>query len=164
MAYDPTKTTVRQRILANIVSTLSGINTPAYATKLSAQQVKLWDGNLVKANLSPFVVVMPLVEERSDAADPLIEVSMKLVLRIAAKGIEAQTQLEKLLADISVALQADPYRGTFDTGFDTRNNARTTAVLSCQVFDPVEGQPLAEAFMDVLVEYGHLRTDPTTPY
>lgn len=169
MVYDPSRSTVRSQIIENLRTTLVAMSSPDYVHTLGEQNVRTYDGSLQGFNSWPCAAIVPMQDERSDAANPLVEITQRFAITFAVQGTDVdgnawREQMDRLCAEITHALTVDPYRGTTDTEFDTRRTARTTQIIAAQIFDTAHNDNLGMGVIDLVVEYAHLYTDPTTPY
>ncbi len=150
--------TVRERILANIKTTLEAVTTVnGYNFDFTTETVQRWSmhGNSIVD--VPMVVVSAGDEEERDAPHPYEECVLHIYLDtfvVHAEGdnVATDTYLNRLQGDIKKAVLIDGTRA---------GNAIQTQVLGTTPFETTEGQPYAGIIIEIAVRYRHLRSDPT---
>jgi len=153
MTWPGAGVTVREQILDNIDTVLAGIVTPTYAT--TVRQVRRWNENVLQ-NLTtfPLVVVVPFAESINQAeVSPLMVHDLEIGLVLAVRGSDWQDQLDKLAADVRVALMTDWTRG---------GKAENTILQSCTFYEPNKDSPVAQAQVDLRVRFRTLFSDPAS--
>lgn len=153
MAYDPSATPVRERILQNVETVLLSIGPPSYGT--DTPHVRRWNGN-ADENIptTPAVLIVPLPETSDDEVSCMVRHTMELGLIAVLRTDTWPAEINKFLADMRVALLADPSRGGI---------AVTTRITDENVADNDPAENLGSAQMIVQVHYRTLYDDPNTP-
>jgi len=150
--------TVRERILANIKTTLEGITVAnGYNFDFTSGTVERWSmhGNSIVD--IPMVVISAGDEEEHDAPYPYEECVLHVYLdtffvHAESDNVATDTYLSRLQGDIKQAVLIDGTRG---------GNAVDTKILGTTPFETTEGQPYAGIIIEIAVRYRHLRNDPT---
>lgn len=158
MTYDPSATSVKELILANILSTIEAIDTPAYSCKLLGR-VQRTQGNVVQSSkLFPFVVIVEQGAEHSDRMTERVETFLRVAVMVGVSDAKTwRTSIQKILSDIKVALLSTPQRGSGPQG----GYAVSTEVLDETVFDAPG--PIGTGQLDIQVLYRTAYLDPTSP-
>lgn len=153
MPYDPTRTPIRELILQDIEEKLGDIQgASSYASTVPF--VRRWNGNvLLNIPSYPCALVVPLTERSDDGRSTLIEHVMEIGIVLGVRASTWMTDINKLLADVRVALLTDPSRD---------GNAVTTRVVEEEVFDGDPRQNIGSAQVVVEVHYRTNYDDPTT--
>ncbi len=149
-------TTVREKILANIQSTLQTITTlNGYDNTIVS--VQRWDkrGNALKD--VPCVIVSSGPEQKDESPHPMFTCHLTVYLDVWIRQDAADTTvtdsiLSSLLGDIGKALMVDYTRGGFAKNTVMRNNVP---------FESVEGQPHAGIIIEIEIVYQHQRNNPS---
>lgn len=149
--------TVRERILANIKTTLEGVTVAGgYNNTLASVQRWKQSGNTFEE--VPCVIVAAGPEQENEEPNPNVTCRLTVFLGIWTRQAESDpaasdTVLNSILGDIKKALRVDVTRGGY---------ARDTNILSNEPFDSIEGQPDIGLMVVLEVRYQHLQTDPET--
>ncbi len=152
MPYDPSRTPIRELILANVETTLDTIEPPSYAS--SKIWLRRWNANVVLSIPEyPCALIVPLAERSRDDRSALIEHDMELGIVLGVRSDTWMQDINALFADVRVALLTDPSRGTI---------AVTTRITEEEVFDGDPQQNLGSGQMIVEIKYRTLYEDPTT--
>lgn len=152
MPYNPANPPIREQILSNLVTSLSLIQTPGYTVNIA--KVRRWNGDTLDINEFPSIIVAPTGENHDDSRLSLISSVMSVSLYLVLRSSNWQTEINKFLADMRVAITADVTRGGY---------AVTTRILSDQVYDVSRTtDPVASASVDLEILYRTLYEDPTT--
>lgn len=148
---------VREQILADIVSTLEGVsiaNGSEYEFPGGVQRF-----NQEGASLSDYPgIVVTMVQERKESINiDLRDCALEIAVEIFAIDTEEITEgtasyVDRLAQDVEVALSADPQHGGLCTDAE---------VVSVSPFGLVGGMPYVGATITYLAQYRHLRTDPS---
>lgn len=149
MAYSPAADTIREQILVNIEETLLTIREPTYGSSLL--NVKRYIGNDFEVTNYPAVVIVPGLQRNDDQRLALIEHTLPVTLLLMVRGQGWRQKIERLLADVRVALLADYKRG---------GAALTTRSAGEEVFDSEPSSPLGAAQVDVSVIFRTQYHDP----
>ena len=148
--------TIRERILANIKTTLEAITiVNGYAnTILSVQR---WDkrGNALRQ--VPCIVINAGQEEKQMSPNPYFTCRLSVYLDVWIRQDEGDATatdviLSGILGDIEKALMVDNSRAGF---------AIDTNIKSNVPFETVEGQPHAGLTIEIEVLYQHTQSDPS---
>jgi len=144
---------VRENILANILTTLQGITTiNGYVNTISSVQRWSQDGNSL-ANV-PCIIVNAGQEDCEDRPGFITNCKLSVLLDVwSVKPTDTDTHLNSLLGDIKKSLMSDYTRGGY---------AIATRIKNILPFESTEGQPYCGLMVNVEVEYRHKTTDPTT--
>lgn len=154
MVYDPSRTPVDELVLQSIETALRGI-TVVDGYSQDMRSVERWGPNAINRTGSfPCAVVLPFEETHDDSRIALLHTSKEIGISLGVDTKDWKTQLEKLLADVQVALFADHTRGGV---------AVTTKILAKGIQDSTGSGSRAAAHVYVQVLYRTLRDDPTTP-
>jgi hypothetical protein len=147
--YTPALDSVREKILDNLASTLTAIAPPSYASTVAT--VKRFEGPF-EITSYPGICIVPGQETTDDTRISILSHELPVTLVLAVYDSQWREILNKLLADVRVAVLADWTRG---------GNALTTRVTNQEVVDSSPSQPIALAQMDLVVLYRTLYADPT---
>ncbi|MBL8013735.1 MAG: hypothetical protein JNN05_07790 [Candidatus Omnitrophica bacterium] len=148
--------TIRERILANIKTTLESITTSnGYANTIAS--VQRWDKRGNALRLVPCIVVNAGQEEKEMSPNPYFTCRLSVYLDVWIRQDEADsaatdTVLSGILGDIEKALMIDNTRGGY---------AIDTNIKSNVPFETVEGQPHAGLTIELEVLYQHTQSDPS---
>lgn len=150
--------TVRERIIANLKTSLEGIRTAdGYNFDFTPETVQRWTmhGNSL-VNL-PVIVISPGNEDEKALPNPLEECFLTVYLDAffvtdPDDPVSTDTYLNRLQGDIKKAVLTDPTRG---------GEAIDTDVLGTTPFETTDGQPYAGIILEIGIRYRHRRTDPT---
>lgn len=147
--------TVRESILENLRTTLSGVTT-ANGYHNDIQSVQRWrqSGNSLLS--VPCIVINAGPEEKNPAPNPFTTCQLTVYLDIwtrqdAADMQATDTILNSLLGDVEKAIMQDVTRGGF---------AKDTNIKSNVLFETLEGQPQAGMVMELEIIYQHKQDDP----
>ena len=152
--------TVREKIFADLVTTLSGISTAnGYDNNIAS--VQRWDMNGNNKVGVPAIIVNSGPEKNDDGkAYDLTHCLLTVFLELWVRQNEAESAamptdklLNSLLGDIKKSLAEDVTRG---------GNAFDTEVTDVETFETVEGQQHAGLVVTIEIEYRHKQTDPKT--
>jgi hypothetical protein len=150
--------TVRERIMANIKTTLEGITIAGgYNFDFTADTVQRWSMHGNRLVDLPAVVISPGDEEEKGSPNPFEECYLIVYLDVffvndEGDSVVTDTYLNRLQGDIKRAILQDHTRG---------GEAIDTDVLGTTPFETTEGQPYAGIIMELGIRYRHLRSDPT---
>lgn len=153
--------TVRERILANLKTTLEAIKiADGYNFDFTSQTVQRWSMHGNKLTDLPAVVISPGNEEERSLPNAFEECYLTVFLDVFfvnAEGdaVSTDTYLNRLLGDIKKAVLLDHTRGT---------DAIDTDVSGITPFETTEGQPFAGIIIELTIRYRHVRLDPTAKY
>ncbi len=150
--------TVRERIIANLKTTLEGITIAGgYNFNFSPETIQRWSMHGQSMVNLPAIVISPGNEDEKALPNPLEECLLTIYLDVffvtnAGDAISTDTYLNRLQGDIKKTVLMDPTRGGL---------AVDTDVLGTTPFETTDGQPYAGIIMEIGIRYRHLRTDPT---
>jgi hypothetical protein len=150
--------TVRERILANIKTTLEGITIAnGYSFDFTAETVQRWSMHGNKLVDLPAVIISPGNEEEKSLPNNFEECVLSVYLDVffvteENDAVSTDTYLNRLQGDMKKAILQDHTRG---------GEAIDTDVLGTTPFETTEGQPYAGIIMELGIRYRHLRSDPT---
>ena len=150
--------TVRERILANIKTTLEGITiTNGYNFDFTAETIQRWSMHGNRLVDLPAVVISPGDEEEKSLPNNFEECVLSVYLDVffvteENDAVSTDTYLNRLQGDMKKAILEDHTRG---------GEAIDTDVLGTTPFETTEGQPYAGIIMELGIRYRHLRSDPT---
>ena len=148
--------TIRERILANIKTTLEAITiVNGYVNTIAS--VQRWDKRGNPLRQVPCIVVNAGQEEKQMSPNPYFTCRLSIYLDIWIRQDEADATatdviLSGILGDIEKALMIDNTRGGF---------AIDTNIKSNVPFETVEGQPHAGLTIELEVLYQHTQSDPS---
>lgn len=147
--------TVRESILENLRTTLSGVTT-ANGYHNDIQSVQRWRQSGNSLLNVPCIVINAGPEEKNPAPNPFMTCRLTVYLDIwtrqDATDMQAtDTILNSLLGDIEKAIMQDITRGGF---------AKDTNIKSNVLFETLEGQPQAGVVMELEIIYQHKQDDP----
>jgi hypothetical protein len=147
--------TVRENILENLKTVLSGITT-ANGYQNDIQSVQRWRQQGNSLVLVPCAVVNAGPEEKDPVPNPFMTCKLTVYLDIWARQDDADPQstdtlLNSLLGDVEKAVMQDVTRGGF---------AKDTNIKSNTLFETLEGQPYSGIVMEVEIVYQHKQGDP----
>lgn len=148
--------TIRERILANIKTTIEAITTAnGYANTIAS--VQRWDKRGNPLRLVPCIVVNAGQEEKEMSPNPYFTCRLSVYLDVWIRQDDADSTatdviLSGILGDIEKALMIDNTRGGF---------AIDTNIKSNVPFETVEGQPHAGLTVEIEVLYQHTQSDPS---
>jgi hypothetical protein len=152
MSYDPSRTPIRELILQNVETVLRSIAPPSYASTILF--VRRWNGNVaLDVPEYPCALIVPLTERSDDSRSTIIEHSMQLGIVLGVRSDTWMQDMNRLLADVRVALLTDPSRGTV---------AATTRITDEDVYDGDPRQNIGSAQLVAEISYRTLYEDPTT--
>jgi hypothetical protein len=159
VAYDPTGTPIREQILDNIESVLSGITSAGspqlYANTVAA--VKRFHSDTLEITEFPTILVIPTGQRHSYGGSitpgALTRHDMSVVLVLAVRDDTWRESLHTLMADVRAALAQDHTRGGV---------ALDTALESDLVYDSGATEPVAGAQLDYRISYRTFHDDPVT--
>lgn len=167
MAVPPFSTalSVKERVMANIQTTLAGITTAAgYSQDVKA--ALRFRKDIYEIPEFPTLMVIGLRERKKRhigspaRSDVELDVEIQTV-HSAAPESESETIHNALIRDIETALMADVGRGTGPGG---QRNAVDTEVTETE-FDVVAiSQPYCVSTITLVVRYRHSLLDPTQAY
>ncbi|MBL8014440.1 MAG: hypothetical protein JNN05_11395 [Candidatus Omnitrophica bacterium] len=148
--------TIRERILANIKTTLESV-TIANGYVNTIASVQRWDkrGNALRQ--VPCIVVNAGQEEKQMTPNPYFTCRLSVYLDVWIRQDDADSTatdviLSGILGDIEKALMIDNTRGGF---------AIDTNIKSNVPFETVEGQPHAGLTIELEILYQHTQSDPS---
>ena len=150
--------TVRERILANIKTTLEGITiTNGYNFDFTAETIQRWSMHGNRLVDLPAVVISPGDEEEKSLPNNFEECVLSVYLDVffvteENDAVSTDTYLNRLQGDMKKAILEDHTRG---------GEAIDKDVLGTTPFETTEGQPYAGIIMELGIRYRHLRSDPT---
>ena len=148
--------TIRERILANIKTTLEAI-TIANGYVNTIASVQRWDKRGNPLRQVPCIVVNAGQEEKQMSPNPYFTCRLSVYLDVWIRQDEADATatdviLSGILGDIEKAIMIDNTRGGF---------AIDTNIKSNVPFETVEGQPHAGLTIELEVLYQHTQSDPS---
>jgi len=148
--------TIRERILANIKTTLEAI-TIANGYVNTIASVQRWDKRGNPLRQVPCIVVNAGQEEKQMSPNPYFTCRLSVYLDVWIRQDEADATatdviLSGILGDIEKAMMIDNTRGGF---------AIDTNIKSNVPFETVEGQPHAGLTIELEVLYQHTQSDPS---
>jgi hypothetical protein len=150
MAYDPAQDTIRERILDNVETTLRSIQGgPTYYHRV--RKVHRFLGNMAEFTSFPAIAVVPGLTRSDDRRLAMIEHTLPITLLLMVDTQDWAQKIEKLCADVRVALLADWTRGGV---------ALTTRGTGEDIQDSEPSSPLGSARVDVEVLYRTLYHNP----
>jgi len=150
--------TVRERMLANIKTTLEGITIAnGYSFDFTAETVQRWSMHGNKLVDLPAVIISPGNEDEKSLPNNFEECVLSVYLDVffvteENDAVSTDTYLNRLQGDMKKAILQDHTRG---------GEAIDTDVLGTTPFETTEGQPYAGIIMELGIRYRHLRSDPT---
>lgn len=148
--------TIRERILANIKTTLEAITTGnGYSNTIAS--VQRWDKRGNPLRLVPCIVVNAGQEEKQMQPNPYFTCRLSIYLDLWIRQDESDSTatdviLSSLLGDVEKTLMIDTTRGGF---------AIDTNIKSNVPFETVEGQPHAGLTIELEILYQHTQSDPS---
>ena len=148
--------TIRERILANIKTTLEAITAVnGYSNTIAS--VQRWDKRGNPLRLVPCIVVNAGQEEKQMSPNPYFTCRLSVYLDVWIRQDDADSTatdviLSDMLGDIEKALMIDNTRGGF---------AIDTNIKSNVPFETVEGQPHAGLTIELEILYQHKQSDPS---
>ncbi|MCA9400382.1 MAG: hypothetical protein KC713_02055 [Candidatus Omnitrophica bacterium] len=148
--------TIRERILANIKTTLEAITAVnGYSNTIAS--VQRWDKRGNPLRLVPCIVVNAGQEEKQMSPNPYFTCRLSVYLDVWIRQDDADSTatdviLSDILGDIEKALMIDNTRGGF---------AIDTNIKSNVPFETVEGQPHAGLTIELEILYQHKQSDPS---
>jgi hypothetical protein len=147
--------TVRESILENLRTTLSGVTT-ASGYHNDIQSVQRWRQSGNSLLNVPCIVINAGPEEKNPAPNPFVTCRLTVYLDIWTRQDSADMQatdtiLNSLLGDIEKAIMQDITRGGF---------GKDTNIKSNVLFETLEGQPQAGMVMELEIIYQHKQDDP----
>jgi len=147
--------TVRESILENLRTTLSGITVAnGYDNDIASVQRWRQSGNSL-LNV-PCIVINAGPEEKEPVPNHFTTCKVTVYLDVwmrqdAADPQATDTLLNSLLGDVEKALMQDITRGNF---------AKDTNIKSNVLFETLEGQPQAGIILELEIIYQHKQDDP----
>lgn len=150
--------TVRERILANIKTTLEGITIAnGYNFDFTAETIQRWSMHGNRLVDLPAVIISLGDEEEKSLPNNFEECVLSVYLDVffvteENDAVSTDTYLNRLQGDMKKAILEDHSRG---------GEAIDTDVLGTTPFETTEGQPYAGIIMELGIRYRHLRSDPT---
>ncbi len=150
--------TVRERILADIKTTLEGITQAnGYNFDFTPQTVQRWSMHGNTPVDIPMIIITPGDETEESSVHPFTECSLSVFLSVFYINDKNDTTptdiyLNRLQADIKKAVLLDHTRG---------GEAVDTEIVSTSPFVTTEGQHYAGLVIELKIKYRHLRNDPT---
>ena len=150
--------TVRERILANIKSTLENITQAnGYNFDFSSQTVQRWSMHGNTPVDIPMIIITPGDELEEPSVHPFSECALSVFLSVFYINdkndvIPTDIYLNRLQGDIKKAVFLDHTRG---------GEAIDTDIVSTSPFVTTEGQHYAGLVIELKVKFRHLRNDPT---
>lgn len=150
--------TVRERILANIKSTLENITQAnGYNFDFSSQTVQRWSMHGNTPVDIPMIIITPGDEIEESSVHPFSECTLSVFLSVfyindKNDAVPTDIYLNRLQGDIKKTVLLDYTRG---------GEAIDTDIVSTSPFVTTEGQHYAGLVIELKVKYRHLRNDPT---
>lgn len=150
--------TVRERILANIKTTLEGITViNGYHSQFTPETVQRWSMHGNDSNGTPFLVIVPGEQAQEPLENSLSSCDMRVLLQVFLVHREndttsTDTHLNRLEGDIKKAIMVDETRG---------GNALSTQIEGTGPFDVVPEQIVAGLIVGLSIQYRYLVSDPT---
>ncbi|MEI8350093.1 MAG: hypothetical protein WCI77_08055 [Candidatus Omnitrophota bacterium] len=145
--------TVRENILANIKTVLTGITVAGgYANTIAS--VQRWNQSGNSFIDTPCLIINAGPEEKEHRPGFITSCKLSVLIDLwVIKPTDSDTYLNSLLGDVEKALMTDYTRGGY---------AANTKLLGVLPFEAAEGQPYCGLIINVEIEYRHKSTDPTT--
>lgn len=149
---------VRERILANIKTTLEGITQASgYNFDFTPGTVQRWSMHGNAPVDIPMIIITPGDEQEEPSVHPFTECNLSVFLSVfyindKNDSVPTDTYLNRLQLDIKKAVFLDHTRG---------GEAIDTDIVSTSPFVSVEGQHYAGLMIELKVKYRHLRNNPT---
>lgn len=149
--------TVREKILADLKSTLEGLTTGnGYNFDFTSDTVQRQSIHGNSTTELPMIVVSPGDQSQKPLANALSHCSLEVFLPAfythqPTDSISTDGRLNQLEGDIKKIVMVDETRG---------GNALSTQVTSTSPFEPEEEQRYAGIVIALLIEYRHLTSDP----
>jgi hypothetical protein len=155
----PADSTVQDRIIADVLSTLAAIVAGAtfYTTVACVYEMK---GNPLQSPEMPCAIVQHMGCDEKYGAIDSIECNLRLAIGLVMSKDESvhwQQLIRQLASDAKVALRADFGRGSFGGS----SNAFDTFIDGTEVANEADGFPVALAQVNVRIQFRHLIDDPT---
>jgi len=153
--------TVRERILANLKTTLEGITVAnGYNFDLTPQTVQRWSMHGNRMTDIPLVIISPGNEDEKSLPNAFEECELTVYLDVffvnaQNDAVSSDTYLNRLLGDIKKAVLLDHTRG---------GEAIDTDAAGATPFETTEGQSFAGVIVELKIRYRHLRLDPTARF
>ncbi|MBI5050538.1 MAG: hypothetical protein HZC11_06665 [Nitrospirae bacterium] len=150
--------TIRERILANIKTTLEGITQGnGYNFDFASQTVQRWSMHGNTPVDIPMIIITPGDELEEPSVHPFSECTLSIFLSVfyindKNDAVPTDTYLNRLQGDIKKVVLLDHTRG---------GEAIDTDIVSTSPFVTTEGQHYAGLVIELKVKYRHLRNDPT---
>ena len=151
--------TVREKILANLKTTLEGLTTGnGYNFNFTSDTIQRWKMHGNSTTELPMIVVSPGDQGQKPKANALSECDMEVFLPAVYRHepndpIETDTYMNRLEGDIKKIVMVDETRG---------GNALSTQVIGSSPFESEEEQRYAGIVIELLIKYRHLTSDPET--
>lgn len=150
--------TVRERILANIKTTIEGITViNGYHSQFTPKTVQRWSMYGNTSVDTPFLIIVPGEQEQSPLENSLSSCDMRVLLQVffihnKKDTVSTDTHLNRLEGDIKKAIMVDETRG---------GNAKSTQIVGTAPFDVVPEQVVAGLIVGLSIQYRYLVSDPT---
>lgn len=143
--------TIREKILDNILTTLSGITVLAgYVNNLTAAKFAQGGNDL---STVPAAIMSAGPEECEDRPGLITSCKLDVIIDVyTIAATDTDAALNSLLGDIKKAMMADYTRGGY---------AVATRIQNIIPFESIEGQPYCGLIINCEVEYRHQVTNPT---
>jgi hypothetical protein len=153
MPYSPSTLTVKDSILDNLVASIQAIAPPSYGTNMSGRTVRIWNGDPFDLPSYPAVLVLPIGERTHDQRLRLLSHELEVAVVACVKDQRWPDLLDRLLADLRVAMLADWTRG---------GKAVTTRIEETTYWDAEASKPVGAAQVMLRIIYRTVYDDPTT--
>lgn len=147
--------TIREKILANIKTTLEGISIAnGYNNDIAGVERWKQHGNSLRE--VPCIIINGGPEDKEAGPNPLVSCKFTAYLDIWIRQDKEDVNptdsiLNSLLGDVEKAMMVDCTRG---------GDAKDTNILSNTPFETVEGAPHAGLIVEVEIIYRHYQNDP----
>jgi hypothetical protein len=162
----PLAKSVENQIIDDVVSVLEAITSAADAYYTDPRRVYRMYGNVFELSELPCIVVLPLSSDSDhDCPNGLERIDLRLsiscVMDATENGFmaddydEVDRVVRNMATDVRKALQADLKRGS---------RAIDTIIESTDVFEAVQGNPIAAAEIVVRIPFRHQTADPTQAF
>jgi len=151
--------TVREKILANLKTTLEGLTTGnGYNFDFTAATVQRWSMHGNSTTELPMILVSPGDQSQKPFTNALSQCDMEVLLPAFYKheptdSVVTDKRMNQLEGDIKKIVMVDETRG---------GNALSTQVTGSSPFESEEDQRYAGIVIELLIKYRHLTSDPET--
>ena len=151
------------RLVDDVVAKLEAITSANDTFYSDPRRVYRLYGNAIEVSEVPCFIVTPIATEHShDCPNGTERMDLKLAITAVCEPThdgaldedysEVDRVIRRMCADVRKALLADMQRGGL---------ALDTIIVSTDIFEAVQSQPVAAAEMVVAIPFRHLTADPT---